>query len=371
MTSNVTVGGLEKVSGVSPVTLSEDWSRVARLLVIVCLAVIGSVGNVYMISAIMIEDHLKKRGNTFMANVALADLLVTGVVMPASAVVILAGIKDSPLSAVCSLQWCLSIVCWLVTILSLLATAGENYARLCLSPHCYASLTQGRITLLMLAIWAVSGVMVALQFHLDLVPDYCSTKSTSILPYQATAAVLCLVLPGLVTLALYLRIILQVRLARANPSFKPPIAFNWDYSLMKTNLYSFFLFFLFWLPFGIVLCLASRKKTSALVFYNLAWLALGKSCVNNILYCVCNRHFRNAYINLFHYCCCKTTVTFSRRSRAEAVRPTGDVRVHIIPGYNMYSYTSPQRAGREASKSPGKRSNAGRTRPNCRDVYEL
>lgn len=47
---------------VSPVTLSSDWSRVVRLLMLASLAVIGSVGNVFMISAIMVEDHLKKRG---------------------------------------------------------------------------------------------------------------------------------------------------------------------------------------------------------------------------------------------------------------------------------------------------------------------
>lgn len=60
------VGGVERVGGVSPVTLSEDWSRVARLLLVVCLAVVGSVGNVYMISAVMIEDHLKKRGDIYL-----------------------------------------------------------------------------------------------------------------------------------------------------------------------------------------------------------------------------------------------------------------------------------------------------------------
>ncbi|CAB0013253.1 unnamed protein product, partial [Nesidiocoris tenuis] len=43
---------------VSPVTLSNDWSRVARLLTVAGLAVVGSLGNVYMISAVMIEDHL-------------------------------------------------------------------------------------------------------------------------------------------------------------------------------------------------------------------------------------------------------------------------------------------------------------------------
>lgn len=47
---------------VSPVTLSSDWSRVARLLLLASLAVVGSVGNVFMISAVMVEDHLKKRG---------------------------------------------------------------------------------------------------------------------------------------------------------------------------------------------------------------------------------------------------------------------------------------------------------------------
>lgn len=46
----------------SPVTLSDDWSRLARLIVLVCLSSIGSVGNVFMISAVMIDDYLRKRG---------------------------------------------------------------------------------------------------------------------------------------------------------------------------------------------------------------------------------------------------------------------------------------------------------------------
>lgn len=48
---------------VSPVTLGSDWSRVGKLLLLTALSVTGSVGNVFMISAVMIEDHLKKRGN--------------------------------------------------------------------------------------------------------------------------------------------------------------------------------------------------------------------------------------------------------------------------------------------------------------------
>lgn len=46
----------------SPVTLSTEWSSMGRLLVLACLSVIGSIGNVFMISSVMIEDHLKKAG---------------------------------------------------------------------------------------------------------------------------------------------------------------------------------------------------------------------------------------------------------------------------------------------------------------------
>lgn len=48
---------------VRPVTLSSEWSRMARLLLISALSVVGSIGNVFMVSSVMIEDHLKKAGN--------------------------------------------------------------------------------------------------------------------------------------------------------------------------------------------------------------------------------------------------------------------------------------------------------------------
>lgn len=52
---------------VSLVTLSSAWSRVARLLLLASLAVGGSVGNVFMISAVVVEDQLNKRGTLAIA----------------------------------------------------------------------------------------------------------------------------------------------------------------------------------------------------------------------------------------------------------------------------------------------------------------
>lgn len=304
---------------------------------------------------------------------ALADILITGLVIPASTVVILADLTDAKF-VVCNFQWFLALVSCLVSVLTISATAVENYARLCMSADCYNCLTPCKITIIIICIWVISCTAVTIQTVLDLGPDYCKRTSQGLLPYQITIGIVLVFLPATLTCACFSLIAFRVRTIKAIPTFRPPLAFAFDYDLMKTNMYGFIFFVVFWLPFGLTLALGSIQTISQRVFYSLAWLALSKSCFLNFLYCITNRHFRNAYVNLFHYCCCKTTVSFSRRSR-EPIRPTGDVRVHIIPGYNMYSYTSPQRS-REAAKTSIKRMGATgctpvSSRPNGRDVYEL
>ncbi|KAL3275460.1 hypothetical protein HHI36_020220 [Cryptolaemus montrouzieri] len=346
---------------VSPVTLSADWSRLARLIVLVCLSSLGSVGNVFMISAVMIDDYLRKRGNTFLVNVALADFLVSGLVVPTSAVVILAGLQEN--LNLCRFQWFLAALCFLVSVLSTAAIAGENYVRLCCSSETYEKLTTGKITTVLVVFWSLSSITSGLQFAPRLSFDYCTRKTPGLIPYQITVAVVFVFLPISLSLYCFVRSCLKMRKTKAaRPNYKTPVTLKWDYSLMLTNLYSFIFFVVFWLPFGVVLAVGTMNRIPNRIFYNFAWLGISKSCVNSILYCISNRHFRGAYVNLFHYCCCKTTVSFSRRQRPEGIRPSGDVRVHIIPGYNMYC--SPQR-GREGQ---AKRS---ASRPNGRDIYEL
>lgn len=299
-------------------------------------------------------------GNTFVVNVALADLLVSGLVVPASAVVILAGLRDN--LAVCRFQWFLAALCFLVTMLSITAVAAENYVRLCCSPSFYEKLTRTKITIILLAFWIIGSFVSGLQFVSNVSFDYCTRKYSGLIPYQATVGVVLVFVPITITFYCYVRAGYQVRRFKSRATFKAPITFNWDCALMQTNLYSFIFFVLCWLPFGVVLAVGTNQKIPDRIFYNFAWLAIIKSCINSILYCVFNRHFRGAYVNLFHYCCCKTTVSFSRRQRPECVRPSGDVRVHIIPGYNMYC--SPQRCREVQNKRCS-------SRPNGRDVYEL
>lgn len=201
----------------------------------------------------------------------------------------------------------------------------------------YAALTPSRVTGTTLVVWAIAATAVGLQSSLDQGPDFCRRRFNSIAIQQVIGACILVGLPALVTILLYLKLVIRVRRA-IRGSLKPPIAFSWDYSLTKTNMCSCALFAVFWLPFGGAICVSAVRPVSARIIYNLAWFALCKSCFNNLLYCVADRHFRNAYVKLFHYCCCKTTVSFSRRQRGDGGRSSGDVklRVHII-----HSYASP------------------------------
>jgi len=211
------------------------------------------------------------------------------------------------------------------------------------------------VTIVIIGLWLLAVIVVILQSQFDLGFDFCG-RINRISMEQAIGAGVLIGLPLLIILVLYVKLVMCVRHVMRG-SYKPPITFSWDYELTKANMLSCFVFAGFWLPFGLAMCVNSFVSIGPGVLYHLSWFALSKSCVNSVVYCW-DRHFRCAYIKLFHYCCCKTSVSFSRRPRGggEGGRNSSDVRlrVHII-----HSYASPSSCRPTVA------------RPNGRDVYEL
>lgn len=225
------------------------------------------------------------------------------------------------------------------------STAIENYLRLCTPQDVSSWFDKRTTTTILLVIWSLGIIVSGVQYKLNLSFDFCTRQSNGDFTYQATVIGLLVMLPLCLTFYTHMRIIKDVKRFMSTPNFRPSLNYTWDLSLARTNFYSFLIFIAFWLPFGVVLSYHTTADVANKVFYSTAWIGLSKSTFHNVIYCITNRHFRNAYVNLFHYCCCKTTVSVSRRQRNDVCRPSSDVRVHIIPGYNMYSYTSPQRSG--------------------------
>uniref|UniRef100_T1IYG9 G-protein coupled receptors family 1 profile domain-containing protein n=1 Tax=Strigamia maritima TaxID=126957 RepID=T1IYG9_STRMM len=378
---------------------SLQWNKVAKLLLLSTLSAVGTIGNIFAISAVMLENQLKKRGkdkglnstvcyfvkgNVFIVNLAIADFVVSAFAIPASSINILAGNRNN--MTICPFQWLAAFLCCHVSVLSLAFIACENYCRVCRPVIHKRLFTKNVIVALVAFTWIVSTVCISLQFALDLGPDYCRMKFRGNVPYHATVGILLFAFPALVAFICYIKAIVEARdeskLERNGAPSSPQqqdmiksatnlINFEKDYALLKTNLLVFTIFLLFWLPLGVAIALgAGGRVITRLLYDNLSWLALTNSCVNSIIYGLSNKPFRSAYNNLFHYCCCKTSVSFnSRRPRADpSLRPHSDVRVHVFSGYgNMAVPPSAKMDSGKTSRMTNTKSKASKSK----DMYEL
>jgi len=361
LASQVDAGDASDAAGDVP------WNRVVKLLVISVIATVASTGNVFVISAVLMDDHLKKRGNVFVVNIAVADMVVTGLAIPAATVGLLANFNDWQF--ICQIQWSCVLLTCLVTAPSAAAAAADARLQIGVGPDRYMGLvTFNRLAVILLIIWVSSAAGLLTILMLRLGPDICHTVATDVnsatpqwsWPLPLAIMAVQVLWPVLLTLLIHFCSSLILRSSKSPPFLATP----YDGSLLRTNIATFLLFVVCWTPLMVALSssysssssysLASSSSTAAAAaaaaadpsgvtpppptpMQHLEWVAMAKSCLNPFVYAACNKHFRESFVSLFHYCCCKTSVSFSRRVRADSLRPASDVRVHIIPGYNVYS----------------------------------
>ncbi|XP_064122456.1 uncharacterized protein LOC135226676 [Macrobrachium nipponense] len=336
----------------------QHWNRLGMLLLVSTLAALGTLGNIFAIAAVMTEEHLKKKGNVLIVNMMLAGLVVSAGVLPTWVVALLAG-WASP-TPVCCASWLLTTLAAHCSLLTLPALAWENSARV-------AGKSMGVVLLTAMvgASWVVAGALTISQWLSGIGPKHCNHKHPLLQQQQppqfppptavhtaftSAVGVVLVAAPLVVALSVHAHTLLAGRSGgprRPLPAtMKPPQALTRDLALTGTNLVVTAIVGGCWAA-GV-----AGDWWASLTFRNgVAWLPVAAATSSGFLYAA-HKPFREAYVQLFHYCCCKTSVSLSRRGRsgeaaaaaaaavAAAARPASDVRVHIIPGYNMYTTAS-------------------------------
>ena len=89
----------------------------------------------------------------------------------------------------------------------------------------------------------------------------------------------------------------------------------YDGALLRSNVAVYLMLIVCWTPLIAASAMGISRQLPLRLYNQLEWLAMAKSCLNPFVYAVCNKHFREAFVSLFTYCCCKTSVSFSRRVR--------------------------------------------------------
>ncbi|GAB6021059.1 hypothetical protein CHUAL_003693 [Chamberlinius hualienensis] len=423
-------------SSPTPTIDPKQVDMMMKLVMLSGLSAVGTIGNVFAVSAVMLDDHLKKKGNVFIVNLAIADFMVSAFAIPANSVTILAGNPDDP--NVCHIQWMAAILCCHISILTLMFAALENHSRILSSADQYERLFgKSEIGVAVALTWIVAIVCVACQFSLNLGPDYCRMIFKGHVFYHLLVGTFLFCIPTVVAFSAYLRCMFALKDTKSlefQNALLTSRTLAKDVDLMKTNFLVFLVFLAFWFPLGIAIAIGSIRPISRKLYEHLSWLALSNSCINSFIYGIKNRYFRSTFTKLFHYCFCKTSVSFGRMSdrpssmhsrgclqlmtadsigvngasisgsggcgmtnnvkasssntiptfhhgahhsghtglssyshgnSISSTRPPADVRVHIIPGYNIYAA---QRRVQDANVS---RDAVRSNRNTCKEVYEL
>ncbi|RWS24774.1 histamine H2 receptor-like protein, partial [Leptotrombidium deliense] len=299
---------------------SVNWNGVMRLLFLSLVSTGGSMGSIFIISAITVIDTFQTRGNVYLVSLALGHLMVTIFVLPASCVAIMAGIPNDP--SICHFQWILTIACLMISVLSFMLMAVENFLGLGSLVAYDICCTKLRILAFVFLTWLWGIGFASAQHVYNFGPSFCAhERSNPIwLPYHASVA----------GCALY----------ETNPSEDPWAYVFTDESLSHSNAVVYLISLLMWAPFCVVSGISTVKPVSNDVLQTVWWIAISNSCSYSFVYAFTNKDFGDAFFKLFYYCCCKSHVTFTRKGagirRAVANDPMG-LRVHIIPGLNIYN----------------------------------
>lgn len=113
-----------------------------------------------------------------------------------------------------------------------------------------------------------------------------------------------------------------------------------DEFLLKSNVAVYLSHVIMWMPLVVVAAVSPFKPVTQDLLDTCWWLALAHSCIYSYVYAATNFEFREAFLKLFFYCCCKSHVTFQRKGAGPRRMIGSDgrsLRVHIIPGLNFQS----------------------------------
>lgn len=292
-----------------------------QLLLLSLVATGGTMGSIFVISAITVIDTFQVRGNAFLASFALGHLLVTVIVLPASVVTIMAGVPNEP--TVCHYQWLFTLATLIISVLSLAFMALENFKGLSSVVNYDLCCTKFRIVSFALTIWMASGSLVVAQHFHAWGPNLCPhlRKQGIWLSYHASLGAGLILLPTLISIYYFTRAVFRIKAYRLQMSENPQSAiyFLTDEGLLNSNVAVYALFLLMWTPLCVVAVISVNRPVAQHVLDTCWWLAIANSCGYSFLYAFTNRDFGEAFFKLFYYCCCKSHVSFARKGTGKCV----------------------------------------------------
>ncbi|XP_061881980.1 alpha-1D adrenergic receptor [Entelurus aequoreus] len=368
-------------------TLALDSRSVCLGLSLALFILLAMAGNVLVILSVLCNRHLRTVTNFFIVNLAMADLLLSMVVLPFSASLEVLGCWVFG-RVFCNIWAAVDVLCCTASILSLCVISVDRYVGV---KHCLkypAIMTERRAGAVLVLVWLSSTVISVgpLLGWKEPQPVDASICSITEEPgYALFSSLFSFYLPLLVVLVMYFRVYVVARRttrsleagvkrerdksvevvlrihcrsvmedpgsksSRQHP-FRSSLSvrlmkFSREKKAAKTLAIVVGMFILCWLPFFFFLPMGSffpALKPSETVFKVVFWLGYFNSCINPIIYPCSSKEFQRAFARLLR-CRCRRRRRTLRRFYDQKWRSA--VRVRERRGQDEASYVAHESCG--------------------------
>jgi len=302
----------------SPLTIGD----ISKLLYLVLLCVVGVFGNVLVICTIIMKRAVYKNANIFIMNLAIADLVVTGIIVPImmANVVYRGNVLDTtwcnlPCGVLCDICAFLITTTCIASIANVTVLAGNRYLAITHNTKYQEIVTNRRLRIVACSVW-VWATIIALS------PKYrnwgrYSYEENVFLCYwdddfsqsqSLFQAIIAGILPLLTVLCFYAAIFINVRatqkdvistMDKGSRSRYNEDLCSMNVKLVKMLAVTTICLFICWGPFSIQALHVIPKEYIKPTFKLLAgWLGITNSVVNFIIYGLMNSFFRKGYKEL-------------------------------------------------------------------------
>jgi len=142
--------------------LVEEY-KIALTVCQICLCVLGSSGNILTILAVILAKHLHRTHNIYIAHLACVDLLINAFLIPTNIYGFQYGIPSN-----CPVIGAISIICLVVSILSLLMVALNRYILICKDASTYARFYNRKtvsVSIVVMWLYACALIIPMQSFH--------------------------------------------------------------------------------------------------------------------------------------------------------------------------------------------------------------
>ncbi|XP_053572139.1 alpha-1A adrenergic receptor [Bombina bombina] len=329
--------------------------------------IFGVLGNILVILSVACHRHLQTVTHYFIANLAVADLLLMSMVLPFSAIFEIQGYWIFG-RIFCNIWAAVDVLCCTASIMSLCAISIDRYIGVSFPLRYPSIMTEKRGILALLCIWVLSVVISIgplFGWKEPAPEDETICEITKEMGYALFSAFGSFYLPLTITLIMYFRVYIvakregkvltsglkleksdseevTLRIHRkttpesirstASPKHKVSFSvrllkFSREKKAAKTLGIVVGCFVLCWLPFFLVMPIGAvypSAMPSETIFKITFWLGYFNSCINPVIYPCSSPEFRKAFQNILHARC-------SHRRQAASKYPSGFLLNSPVP----------------------------------------